>query len=73
MDRNPVTVNLKDKQETVAKVIAKYNLLAVPVVDDQNHLQGIVTVDDAMDILLPSAWRRRLPRMFARVVAGSRH
>ncbi len=65
--RDPVTVNLNEKQETVAKVIAKYNLLAVPVVDDQDRLQGIVTVDDAMDILLPSAWRQRLPRMFSRV------
>ena len=72
VDRHPVTVNLNDNQETVAKVIAKYNLLAVPVVDDQHRLHGIVTVDDAMDILLPSAWRRRLPRMFARVVSGSR-
>ncbi len=66
VDRSPITVRLSDSQETVAKVIAKYNLLAVPVVDDQNRLQGIVTVDDAMDILLPATWRRRLPRMFAR-------
>ncbi len=66
VDRSPITVRLNDSQETVAKVIAKYNLLAVPVVDDENRLQGIVTVDDAMDILLPAAWRRRLPRMFPR-------
>ena len=66
VDRSPVTVNLNDSQETVAGVVARYNLLSVPVVDDQNRLQGIVTVDDAMDVLLPSTWRRRLPRMFRR-------
>jgi CBS domain-containing protein/sporulation protein YlmC with PRC-barrel domain len=66
VNRSPITVRPNDSQDTVAKVIAKYNLLAVPVVDDQNRLQGIVTVDDAMDILLPAAWRRRLPRVFPR-------
>ncbi|MHB1161303.1 MAG: magnesium transporter MgtE N-terminal domain-containing protein [Chloroflexota bacterium] len=71
VDHSPITVQVDDKQETVAKVIAKYNLLAVPVVDNQNHLQGIVTVDDAMDILLPAAWRRRLPRMFPREAAAA--
>ncbi len=71
VDSSPITVRLNDGQEMVAKVIAKYNLLAVPVVDDQNRLQGIVTVDDAMDILLPATWRRRLPRVFPREgVAG---
>lgn len=65
-DRSPITVSLNDRQETVARTIAKYNLLSVPVVDDENRLQGVVTVDDAMDILLPATWRQRLPRMFAR-------
>ncbi len=66
VDHAPITVHVHDKQETVAQVIAKYNLLSVPVVDDQDRLQGVVTVDDAMDILLPASWRRQLPRMFAR-------
>ena len=70
VDGPPITVNVSDRQETVARVIAKYNLLAVPVVDDQNRLQGVVTVDDAMDILLPPAWRKQLPRMFPREHAG---
>jgi magnesium transporter len=59
-----VWVQLYDPQEHVARVIAKYNLLAVPVVDAQNRLQGIVTVDDAIDIILPVAWKKRLPRIF---------
>ncbi len=71
VNRSPVIVRVTDRQEVVAKVIAKYNLLAVPVVDDFNRLQGVVTVDDAMDILLPVAYRKRLPRMFSHVVSGS--
>ncbi|MCL4533867.1 MAG: CBS domain-containing protein [Bacteroidetes bacterium] len=70
MNRSPVTVRVTDRQEVVAKVIAKYNLLAAPVVDNLNRLQGVVTVDDAMDILLPVAYRKRLPRMFSHVTAG---
>ena len=41
-------------------------ILAVPVVDEDEHLVGIVTVDDAIDTILPGAWKRRLPRLFAR-------
>jgi len=40
-----------DDQEDVAEDIAKYNLLAMPIVDDKRQLQGIVTVDDALDVL----------------------
>lgn len=62
----PVTVGLLDSQEEVAQVVARYNLLAVPVVDEENRLAGIVTVDDAIDTVLPTAWKRRLPRVFSR-------
>ena len=41
-----------------------YNLLALPVVDDAGDIAGIVTVDDAMEYLLPKDWRQRLPRLF---------
>ena len=36
-------------QNTVAQTVAKYDLLAVPVVDEENYLHGIVTADDALD------------------------
>ncbi|MBP1706084.1 MAG: MgtE intracellular region [Chloroflexi bacterium] len=62
----PVAVGVLDDARSVAETIAHYNLLAVPVVDDENRLQGIVTVDDAMDTVAPSAWRRRLPHVFDR-------
>ena len=43
----------------MAGIVARYNLLAVPVVDDDRQLVGIVTVDDAIDTILPASWRRR--------------
>ena len=66
MIREPVAVGALADQDEVAEVVAHYNLLAVPVVDDERRLVGIVTVDDAIDTVLPSAWKRRLPRLFSR-------
>lgn len=51
MDDDPVYVNVDDDQESVARTVAKYDILAVPVVDAQHHLIGIVTHDDAIDAL----------------------
>ncbi|HEV8590841.1 MAG TPA: CBS domain-containing protein [Pyrinomonadaceae bacterium] len=53
-----------DSAEEVAQTISEYNLLALPVVDDEGDIAGIVTVDDAMEILLPKNLQRRLPRLF---------
>ncbi|MFN6964542.1 MAG: magnesium transporter [Pyrinomonadaceae bacterium] len=53
-----------DSAEQVAQLISEYNLLALPVVDDDGDIAGIVTVDDAMEILLPRNVQRRLPRIF---------
>jgi len=50
-------------QETVAELISKYNLLALPVVDGENCLLGVVTVDDVVDLLLPPASRRKRRKM----------
>jgi magnesium transporter len=66
MRPEPVAVGALTSQEDVAQVVARYNLLAVPVVDDDGVLQGIVTVDDAIDTVLPTAWKRRLPRLYSR-------
>lgn len=62
-ERNVVTVRPEDQDQDVAREIAKYDLLAIPVVDEEKRLQGIVTVDDALESLLPSSWRDRLPRI----------
>ncbi|MDE3074079.1 MAG: CBS domain-containing protein, partial [Chloroflexota bacterium] len=64
MKADPAKVQVKDHQNEVARAIAKYNLMSIPVVNEANQLQGIVTVDDAVDILLPTAWKKRLPKMF---------
>jgi magnesium transporter len=64
MTKHLITVNLTDDQETVAQTVAKYDLLAVPVVDEQNRLHGIVTADDALDKIIPTAWKKRLPRFY---------
>ena len=50
-ERDVFTVNPDDDQEDVAETMSKYDLLAVPVVDETNKLLGIVTVDDALDVM----------------------
>jgi Mg/Co/Ni transporter MgtE len=60
-----ITVDPLTPEKEVAYQIAKYNLLSIPVIDpDSNEMLGIVTVDDAVDIVLPTAWKKRLPRLF---------
>jgi magnesium transporter len=64
MHHRVVSVNVLDSQDEVAQAIAKYNLLAIPVVDEQGRLHGIVTADDALDKIIPTAWKKRIPRMY---------
>jgi len=64
MEKRMVTVDLTDSQEECARVVAKYDLLAVPVVDEQKRIHGIVTADDALDKIIPTAWKKRLPRFY---------
>ena len=67
MIEEPVAVGVLEPTRTRSpRSIARYNLLAVPVVDDDGRLEGIVTVDDAIDTVAADAWKRRLPRVFSR-------
>jgi CBS domain-containing protein len=59
MIEDPVAVDVKADRDDVAGIVARYNLLAVPVTDGDRRLVGIVTVDDAIDTILPASWRRR--------------
>jgi magnesium transporter len=51
MNTEPIYSNVADDQEDVARRIQKYDLIAIPVVDDNNTLVGIITHDDAIDII----------------------
>jgi magnesium transporter len=55
MNPNLVSVSAEDDQEDVARLIAKYDLLALPVVDRHHHVVGIITVDDAIDVVQEEA------------------
>lgn len=52
METNVIFVNTLDDKEEVARKFSKYDFLALPVVDNENRLVGIVTVDDAIDVIL---------------------
>ena len=51
MTSNIISITTQDDQEEVAKMFSKYNFLALPVVDTENRMVGIVTFDDAMDVM----------------------
>ncbi len=65
MQTDVIKVDVMEEQHEVAQKIAKYNLIALPVVE-KDKMRGIITVDDAIDIVLPTAWKKRVPRMFGR-------
>ena len=52
---NLISVTTQDDQEEVARMFSKYNFLALPVVDKENRMVGIVTFDDAMDVMQDEA------------------
>ncbi len=55
MDAHPVTVKVNDDREVVAQEITRLDLLAIPVLDAENRLVGIVTYDDVMDVVVSEA------------------
>jgi len=55
METNPICAHTHDDKEDVALDLSKYDLLAIPVVDNEERLVGIVTVDDAIDVLQEEA------------------
>ena len=55
MIKNVHTIRPETDQEEVARIVAQYNFLAVPVVDSESHLLGIVTVDDVVDVIREEA------------------
>ena len=55
MERDTISVRVTEDQEEVAKKMARYDFLAMPVVDEENHLVGIVTHDDVIDVVVEEA------------------
>ena len=51
METNMITVHTHDDQEEVVKLLDKYELMALPVLDNENRLVGIITIDDAIDVI----------------------
>ncbi|TMC69730.1 MAG: magnesium transporter [Chloroflexi bacterium] len=66
MDPNVMKVDAETPKEEVAALIAKYDLLALPVVDARHKLLGTVTVDDVVELMLPRGWKKRSLRSIAR-------
>jgi magnesium transporter len=65
MNAKVVSVRTVTAFKKVADLFAKYNLLALPVVDSQGKLEGVVTVDDVIEEIVPRVWRKRRPRKFS--------
>lgn len=55
MEQNVVSVNVGDDQEEVARKVAHFDLLAIPVVDQAHHMLGIITHDDIIDVVVEEA------------------
>jgi magnesium transporter len=66
MDPQVLKVAAETPKEEVAALIAKYDLLALPVVDARRKLIGTVTVDDVVELMLPRGWKKRSLRSIAR-------
>ena len=64
MHKHPASVLVTTPRDEVLEQISHYDLLAVPVLDDEHRLQGIVTADDALEMILPAELKVKLPRLF---------
>ncbi|WP_156624744.1 CBS domain-containing protein, partial [Mycobacterium sp. 852002-30065_SCH5024008] len=61
MDSDPVRVTADADLTDVALLMADFNLYSIPVVDEQDRVLGVVTVDDVLEATIPEDWRRREP------------
>ena len=58
-DGDPVRVGADTDVVDVAVLMSDYNLITVPVVDENRRMIGLITVDDVLEVTLPEDWRRR--------------
>ncbi len=59
-----ITVKPEASLRAVAETLSKYNLTALPVIDTEGKIEGIVTVDDVLDDLIPMIWKRRAAKKY---------
>jgi magnesium transporter len=64
MVQNVKSVTLDANRKEIAELFSKYDLAAVPVVDEEDKICGVITVDDVIDLLVPNPTRRRRKRTF---------
>jgi Mg/Co/Ni transporter MgtE len=57
-DLDPATVRADVDLNAIVRKMSDFNLAAAPVVDDQHRMIGVITVDDVLELLLPTGWRR---------------
>lgn len=69
--RDVISIFAYDEVENVAAALIKYDLLALPVVDEVNRLVGVITLDDIIDVVVRKG-RRRIPMRFRRRAASTR-
>jgi Mg/Co/Ni transporter MgtE len=70
VDKDLPSLRPEDSLGALTRYFAAYNLVCGPVVDDENHLVGAVSVDDVLDHLLPDDWREREAEL--EIVTGER-
>ena len=63
MNTRVKTVGPETHQTEVAKMMSKYNLIAIPVVDRDQKMLGVITIDDIMDLLVPPVSKTRTRRL----------
>jgi magnesium transporter len=64
MTRNVKYVYLDTDRKEIAEIISKYDIIAIPVLNEEDKLVGVITVDDIIDLLVPNPTRRRKKRAF---------
>jgi CBS domain-containing protein len=57
-EKDPVTVRADADIHAIVRKMSDFNLSAAPVVDDNDTMLGVITVDDVLELLLPTGWRR---------------
>lgn len=70
MKTDVARANAHHEDEEVAQLMAKYDLLMLPIVDEEDHLIGTVSINDAVDVLLPEDWKKRLRHVHGRPERG---